>query len=85
MEEILHGIRVLDFSRYRAGPTCGQILADMGADVIRVERPGGEDDRQLICLPLFVECLSPLAPRESSPRELTYWIDSPTLFLANMS
>lgn len=47
MEEILHGIRVLDFSRYRAGPTCGQILADMGADVIRVERPGGEDDRRL--------------------------------------
>lgn len=47
MKEILGGIRVLDFSRYRAGPTCGQILADMGAEVIRVEKPGGEDDRQL--------------------------------------
>jgi len=47
MEEILNGIRVLDFSRYRAGPTCTQILGDMGADVIRVERPGGEDDRRL--------------------------------------
>ena len=47
MEEVLHGIRVLDFSRYRAGPTCGQILADMGADVVRVERPGGEDDRRI--------------------------------------
>ena len=47
MGEILHGIRVLDFSRYRAGPTCGQMLGDMGAEVIRVERPGGEDDRQL--------------------------------------
>jgi len=45
--EILHAIRVLDISRYRAGPTCGQILADMGADVIRIERPGGEEDRQL--------------------------------------
>ncbi len=47
MEEILNGIMVLDFSRYRAGPTCGQILGDMGAEVIRVERPGGEDDRRL--------------------------------------
>ncbi len=47
MEEVLYGIRVLDFSRYRAGPTCAQILADMGAEVIRVERPGGEDDRRL--------------------------------------
>ncbi len=47
MEEVLHGIRVLDFSRYRAGPTCAQILGDMGAEVLRVERPGGESDRQL--------------------------------------
>lgn len=47
MAEVLHGIRVLDFARYRAGPTCAQILADMGAEVIRVERPGGEDDRRL--------------------------------------
>jgi len=47
MGELLHGIRVIDFSRYRAGPTCSQMLGDMGAEVIRVERPGGEDDRQL--------------------------------------
>ena len=47
MGELLEGIRVLDFSRYKAGPTCGQILGDMGAEVIRVERPDGEDDRQL--------------------------------------
>jgi len=57
MEEILQGIRVLDFSRYRAGPTCGQILADMGAEVIRVEKPGGEEDRRL----------QPFIPGESLP------------------
>ncbi|MFC2005646.1 CaiB/BaiF CoA transferase family protein [Chloroflexota bacterium] len=47
MKEVLQGIRVLDCSRYRAGPTSCQILGDMGAEVIRVERPGGEDDRRL--------------------------------------
>jgi CoA:oxalate CoA-transferase len=47
MAKVLDGIRVLDFSRYISGPYCGMLLADMGAEVIRVERPGGEDDRNL--------------------------------------
>ncbi|MFC1896773.1 CaiB/BaiF CoA transferase family protein [Thermodesulfobacteriota bacterium] len=41
----LEDIRVLDFGRFIAGPYCGMILADMGAEVIRVERPQGEEDR----------------------------------------
>lgn len=47
MEMALDGVRVLDFSRYGAGPYCGMVLADMGAEVIRVEKPGGEEDRKL--------------------------------------
>jgi crotonobetainyl-CoA:carnitine CoA-transferase CaiB-like acyl-CoA transferase len=44
---VLHDIRVLDFGRYISAPYCGMMLADMGAEVIRVERPGGEEDRRI--------------------------------------
>ncbi len=43
----LDGIRVLDFGRYVSGPYCATLLADFGADVIRLERPGGGEDRFL--------------------------------------
>src|SRR6478672_12446944 len=43
----LSGIRVIDFGRFIAGPYCGMLLADMGADVIRIDRRGGSEDRYL--------------------------------------
>ncbi|MGI9383121.1 MAG: CoA transferase, partial [Methyloligellaceae bacterium] len=44
----LHGIRVVEFSHMVMGPTCGLILADLGADVIKVEpAPDGDKTRRL--------------------------------------
>ena len=43
----LDGIRVVEFTHMVMGPTCGMILADLGAEVIKVEPPGGDKTRQL--------------------------------------
>jgi crotonobetainyl-CoA:carnitine CoA-transferase CaiB-like acyl-CoA transferase len=45
MAAVLQGIRVLDFGRYIAGPYCGALLAEYGADVIRIEKRDGSEDR----------------------------------------
>ena len=47
MSKVLEGIRVLDFGRYIAGPYCGTLLGDLGAEVIRIEKIDGSEDRFL--------------------------------------
>src|SRR2546421_2705499 len=51
----LAGLRVLDASRVLAGPFCGQILGDLGAEVIKVERPGQGDETRAWGPPFFEE------------------------------
>ncbi len=47
MAGCLDGIRVLDLGRYQAGPRCAMLLSDLGAEVIKVEAPGGDESRSL--------------------------------------
>lgn len=62
MEQALSGVKVLDFGRYIAAPWCAAIMADLGAEVIRVERPEGGEDRWVTPLgesgegAMFLQC-----------------------------
>ena len=49
MTASLKGIRVLEMAQIMAGPTCGLLLADLGAEVIKIEKtPGGDDTRNFL-------------------------------------
>jgi len=44
----LHGMKVIELAHIMAGPVCGLMLADMGADVIKVEKTSGDDTRRSV-------------------------------------
>ena len=45
----IKGVKVLELAQIMAGPTCGLMLADLGAEVIKIEKiPGGDDTRRFV-------------------------------------
>ena len=96
MAGVLDGIRVLDFGRYIAGPFCGMLLGDMGAEVIRIDKLAGSEDRYLVPVadsgegPLFLALnrnkksltLNPMKPQgQKIVKELVKTVD---IVIANL-
>ena len=74
----LSGIRVVEFTHMVMGPTCGMVLGDMGADVIKVEPLAGDSTRKLLGVgagfyPLFNRNKKALPLIWKAPRAAKWW------------
>ena len=74
--KVLEGIRILDLGRYIAGPYCAAILGEYGADVIRVDRVGGSEDRSILPVSADGEGAQYLQSNRNK-RSITLEIDRP--------
>ena len=73
----LAGIRVLDLGRHLAGPTCAMLLGDLGADVIKVEKPGVGEDARKAGPPFFEGISAFFLSANRNKRSLTLDIKQP--------
>ena len=73
----LAGIRVLDLGRHLAGPTCAMLLGDLGADVIKVEKPGVGEDGRAAGPPFFEGVSAFFLSANRNKRSLTLDIKQP--------
>ncbi|MEM7468753.1 MAG: CoA transferase [Pseudomonadota bacterium] len=77
-QQVLSGVRVVDFSRYIAGPYCATLLGHLGADVVRVEKRGGAEDRHVTPLQSSGESIGALFQQTgANKRSLTLDIKHP--------
>jgi crotonobetainyl-CoA:carnitine CoA-transferase CaiB-like acyl-CoA transferase len=77
MAGVLDGVRVIDLGRYIAGPMCSSMLGDLGADVIRIERVGGGEDRATLPLGEGVDAGAPYLAFNRNKRGVTLNPGSP--------
>jgi crotonobetainyl-CoA:carnitine CoA-transferase CaiB-like acyl-CoA transferase len=73
---VLAGVRVLDLGRYIAGPLCASLLGDLGADVIRIERVGGAEDRATLPLSPQMDAGAPYLAFNRNKRGITLNVGS---------